>query len=153
MNRKFRTFRCFEQLRHLEERLSASLEDYLEMIYRKTRSQETLRTTELAVELNISGASVTKNVQRLSCLGFIIYEPYGQIKLTPLGEATGEFLYTRHETIEKFFWILGSNDTGFIETEMIEHYLSQNTVKRLELLTAFLLRYQKEWECFTQEIL
>ncbi len=153
MSKKFRTFRCFEQLRHLEERLSASLEDYLEMIYRKTRSQETLRTTELATELNISGASVTKNVQRLSCLGFISYEPYGQIKLTPLGEATGAFLYTRHETIEKFFQILGSDDTGFIETEMIEHYLSQSTVRRLELITAFLQRYHKEWECYKQELL
>ena len=36
MGRIFRTVRGFEQIRLLEESLSPSLEDYLEMIFRKT---------------------------------------------------------------------------------------------------------------------
>ncbi|HHY19929.1 MAG TPA: DtxR family transcriptional regulator [Firmicutes bacterium] len=151
MNQTFRTFRGFEQLRLLEESLSPSLEDYLEMIFRKTRYEETMRNTDLAEELNVSVASATKNVQRLSCLGFIIYEPYGKLKLTKLGEATGQFLYNRHEIIERFFQVLGSLESGFVETEMIEHYLSQSTVERLELLTHFLEKYHQEWINFSAE--
>lgn len=146
MGKRFRTFRGFEIIRSGSDQLSASLEDYLEMIYRKTRSGKPLRTTDLAEELNVSASAITKNVQRLALLGFLSYEPYGKVELTELGEKTGEFLYKRHETIEKFFQSLGCNERGFLETEMIEHYLSQSTVKKLAKLTEFLLDHKEIWQ-------
>lgn len=151
MRKIFKTFRGFERERLLDDVLSPSLEDYLEMIYRKTRDVEVLRSTDLADELNVSAASITKNIQRLSCLGFLSYEPYGKITLTKLGEVTGEFLYSRHDVIEKFFYVLGAKETGFIETEMIEHYLSSSTVRKIAVLTEFLNKHQNEWEMYATQ--
>ena len=65
MGRIFRTVRGFEQIRLSEESLSPSLEDYLEMIFRKTNSEDDLRLSDLADQLHVSAASATKNVQRL----------------------------------------------------------------------------------------
>jgi len=150
MGRIFRTVRGFEQIRLLEESLSPSLEDYLEMIFRKTNSEEDLRLGDLADLLHVSAASATKNVQRLANLGFVSYEPYGKIKLTDLGKKTGEVLLARHETIERFFRVLGVGEIGFEETEMIEHYLSEATVKKLNILTAFLEKQNDEWQEFSE---
>ncbi|MDD2432033.1 MAG: metal-dependent transcriptional regulator [Bacillota bacterium] len=146
MSKKFRTFRGFEIIRSENDQLSASLEDYLEMIYRKTKSEKFMRMTDLADELNVSASAITKNVQRLACLGFVNYEPYGKVELTEMGKHTGEFLYNRHITIERFFQTLGCKDKGFVETEMIEHYLSRSTVSKLEKLTKFLIVYQDIWQ-------
>ena len=83
-------------------------------------------------------------------LGFVSYEPYGKIRLTDLGIKTGEVLLTRHETLEKFFKTLGAGDVGFEETEMIEHYLSEATVKKLRILTAFLEKQSADWQRFSE---
>ncbi len=151
VGKRFKTFRGFETARSCKGKLSASLEDYLEMIYRRTRSGELLKPADLAKELSVSPSAITKNVQRLACLGFVTYEPYGKIQLTDLGAKTGEFLIQRHEIIEEFFAVLGSGEIGFLETEMIEHYLSPATVERLEQLTAFLRHHHRLWREYLDE--
>ena len=67
-----------------------------------------------------------------------------------MGKKTGEVLLARHETIERFFRVLGVGEIGFEETEMIEHYLSEATVKKLNILTAFLEKQNDEWQEFSE---
>ncbi len=73
-------------------------------------------------------------VQKLSRMGLIDYKKYGIIVLTENGKEIGKFLLKRHDIIKNFFEYLGVNENLLIETELIEHNLSVNTLQRIELL-------------------
>jgi DtxR family Mn-dependent transcriptional regulator len=63
----------------------------------------------------------------------------------------GEFLLNRHETVELFLRYIGSVDTLLLETELIEHYLSIDTVKNIKILNDFFATYPEildKWRQF-----
>lgn len=139
MNNEFFTARGYEQKSYDEKLLTASMEDYLEMIYRHTLSgEEFIRINKLADLLNVRDSSVSKMMQKLGALGLINYEKYGLITLTDLGLQIGKFLLQRHSTIEKFLKLLTSSNDVLVETELIEHIISSSTVENLRLLVNFI---------------
>ncbi len=135
-NHKFYTARGYQLLEQNKNRLTPSLEDYLEMIYRNISEHGYIRVNELALELNVKPSSVSKMVVKLSNLGFLDYEKYGAIKLTIKGMQIGSYLIWRHNTIKDFFTLIKDkeNESTLEETELIEHGLSEDTVKSLEKL-------------------
>ena len=50
----------------------------------------------------------------------------------------GAFLLDRHESVETFFRYIGVQDTVSLETELIEHYLSIDTLQNIKILNDFL---------------
>ncbi len=70
-------------------------------------------------------------------MGYLAYEKYGIIQLTQKGEIIGAYLLDRHETVELFLMHIGVLDTVLLETELIEHYLSIDTVKSIKILNHF----------------
>ena len=61
--------------------LTASEEDYIEMIYRLAQPNKIeIRVNELATSLNIKSSSVTKMIKKLNEKNLIIYERYGKIR-------------------------------------------------------------------------
>lgn len=139
MNNEFFTARGYEQKSYDEKLLTASMEDYLEMIYRYTLSgEEFIRVNKLADLLNVRDSSVSKMMQKLGALGLINYEKYGLVTLTDLGLQIGAFLLQRHLTIEKFLKLLTSSSDVLVETELIEHIISTSTVENLQLLVNFI---------------
>jgi DtxR family Mn-dependent transcriptional regulator len=76
-------------------------------------------------------------VQKLAKLGFLDYKKYGIILLTEKGMSLGEFLLKRHNIIEKFLKNIGIKENLLIETELIEHNVSSNTVKSINQLNLF----------------
>lgn len=136
---KFYTVRGYQLHEQEKGVLTASLEDYLEMIYRSIMSSGFVRGNELAKELNVKPSSVSKMIAKLSSLGYIDYEKYGVIKLTEKGIETGKYLLWRHKSIESFFKLVSCDkEIALMETELVEHILSKNTVRNISDLVEFI---------------
>ena len=149
-NREFHTYRGYQLMRQYNIFLTPSMEDYLEMIYRNCIEDGYVRMTSLAEQLNVQAPSATKIVQKLSRKGLLAYEKYGIIQLTERGRKIGEFLLKRHGIVEDFLKSIGASENILIETEMIEHYLSIDTVDSIEMLNMFFEENPKILETFLQ---
>lgn len=129
-NEDFFTFS--EYMKKEYDKLTASMEDYLEMIYRLSNQIGFTRIHDLAKSLNVQPPSATKMVQKLSELKFVNYEKYGIIILTDEGKKMGKYLLNRHNIIEGFFKVLGISDGLLEQTEKVEHTISNETVEYLQ---------------------
>lgn len=128
MNNDFYTFS--EYMKKENNSLTASMEDYLEMIYRLSIKTGFVRLHELADALNVQPPSATKMVQKLAELNLINYEKYGVITLKDTGKAIGKNLIKRHNTIIELLKTLGIEENRLLEeTEKIEHTISENTLQ------------------------
>lgn len=112
--------------------ITASMEDYIEMIYRLSNETGFTRVGDLSKALNVKPSSITKMIKKLDELSLVNYEKYGYIKLTEDGSSYGEYLLYRHNTIEKFLEVIGATKNVLEETEKIEHVLSKETFERIE---------------------
>ncbi len=137
MDNEFHTVRGYQLLHQNNKLLTSAMEDYLEMIFRNTGAEGYFRINELAEKLNVRASSATKMVQKLGELGFIKYKRYGIIELSESGKELGEYLLYRHKTIERFLDMIGINENLLVETELIEHNISANTLEHLEMLHKF----------------
>ncbi|MDT8717641.1 Fur family transcriptional regulator [Clostridium sp. 19966] len=136
-NKHFYTFN--EYMKKDNNLITASMEDYIEMIYRLSRDNGFTRVHELSTALNVQPPSATKMVQKLSDLGLINYQKYGVIILQKHGEDMGEALLKRHELIEALLSILGAPQEDLLEeTEKIEHTISQSTLCHIENFVNFI---------------
>jgi DtxR family transcriptional regulator, Mn-dependent transcriptional regulator len=150
-SREFHTFRGYQLQKEDQKQMTASMEDYLEMIYRLSLEDGYIRVNQLADQLNVQASSVTKVVQKLTSLGLLDYQKYGLIQLTEKGKAKGSFLLNRHMVIENFLRIIGVEDESILrDTEMIEHHLSTNAVQKIKLLYLFLNTNPEILEQFQQ---
>ncbi|WP_455542806.1 metal-dependent transcriptional regulator [Intestinibacter sp.] len=123
-------------------KLTPSEEDYVEMIYRINLRNENVQVKDVANELNIKPASVTKMVKKLNEKGILEYKKYNHIKLTQMGYKLGETLLKRHNTIHKFLEILGVEHDVHEETEKMEHTISYYTLEKMEMLIDFFSKYE-----------
>lgn len=131
-------FYTFNEYMKKEDKLTASMEDYLEMIYRLSLDTNFTRIHDLANALNVQPPSATKMMQKLSDYGLINYERYGIITLTEKGSNLGHFLLDRHNTIEIFLKILGISKNILEQTEKIEHTISNDTLIYLKNFVNFI---------------
>ena len=138
MKNSFHTVRGYENMKSDKNMLTASMEDYLEMIYRCCQSEGFVKLNKLAQNLSVRDSSASKMMKKLGDLGLIKYEPYGVIRLTKNGEEVGRFLLERHNIIAQFLSNIGVKDEVLIETELIEHVISNETLKKIEMLNKFI---------------
>lgn len=118
--------------------ITASMEDYIEMIYRLSLSQGFTRVNELSKSLNVQPPSATKMLHKLSELNLVIYEKYGVIMLTEEGKQMGGLLLTRHNILESFLKLISPKGDVLEQTEKIEHSLTPETIKNLNYFLDFL---------------
>ena len=136
-NNDFYTFS--EYMKKEGNLLTASMEDYLEMIYRLSVSTGFTRIHELSEALNVRPSSTTRMVQKLGELNLLQYEKYGVIILKENGKKLGELLLKRHHIVESFFRLLGVPEDKILkETEKVEHTLSNETTKCFEEYISFI---------------
>ncbi len=150
----FHTVRGYQLLLKDDKLLTPAMEDYLEMVYRNIQEEGYMRINTLSEMLNVKPSSATKMVQKLTELELLDYKKYGIIFLTERGKKYGRFLLKRHNTIEKFLRCIGTRNNLLTETELIEHHISSNTLKNIELLTKFFDAYPEiiiEFEKFKKE--
>lgn len=118
--------------------LTPSEEDYIEMIYRLSLSEDKIKLKEISTSLNIKPPSVTKMIKKLESKNLLIYRKYDYIQLTDIGEIVGKRLFDRHNVVYSFLETIGLKEYIHEETEKIEHTISIETLLRIgELINFF----------------
>ncbi|HEX2219705.1 MAG TPA: metal-dependent transcriptional regulator [Gemmatimonadales bacterium] len=115
------------------EALTRSVEDYLKAIYRLSPQGRAASTSEIAQRLDLSPASVSGMVKRLSEQGLLEHVPYKGVQLTPEGRRAALRMLRRHRLIEAYLVaFLGYTwDTVHDEAERLEHAVSETLVERM----------------------
>ena len=109
-----------------------SMEDHIEQIYLLIENKGYARVSDIAEALSVLPSSVTKMVQKLDKDGYLIYEKYRGLTLTPKGVKLGKRLVQRHELLEQFLRLIGVDEERIYEdVEGIEHHLSWNSIDRI----------------------
>lgn len=112
--------------------LPTSLEKYLLCIYRMLDANKELKSTELARQMNQSLQKAVQALQRLHYQKYIVYSAYQPLKLTTKGEQMAEYLMARTALIDEFLEILQLTEHKEAEKEMMEQYLSYESLKKIE---------------------
>jgi DtxR family transcriptional regulator, Mn-dependent transcriptional regulator len=115
------------------ETLTRSVEDYLKAIYRLSPQGRPAATSEIAQRLELSPASVSGMVKRLSEQGLLEHIPYKGVQLTSEGRRAALRMLRRHRLIEAYLVaFLGYTwDTVHDEAERLEHAVSDTLVDRM----------------------
>lgn len=116
-----------------------SMEDHIEIIYSLIEQKGYARVSDIAEALSVLPSSVTKMVQKLDKDGYLIYERYRGLMLTPQGQKLGKRLVKRHDLLEQFLRLIGvEEDLIYHDVEGIEHHLSWNSINRIADLVQML---------------
>lgn len=134
----------------LAEGLSASLEDYIRVIFHLEESHRAARAKEIADQMNVQRASVTGALKVLASRGLIHYSPYSHITLTTEGRCVAQDIVRRHNTLREFFTTTLQLDPQQAEANAcrIEHAIDAVAVDRLVQFLEFLRhcpRTSLEW--------
>ena len=119
---------------HKTDDLTASMEDYLEMICRMLKGQDIVRIQALSENLHVKPSSASKMVNALKERGYISFQKYGYLTATPKGLEVGEYLLYRHDILHEFLCLLNHSENELEQVEKIEHYINRETVANLHLL-------------------
>jgi len=133
------------------EKLSQSLEDYLESIYIISLDKKIARVKDLVSRLDVKSSSVIGALKKLGAKGYIEHEHYGHIELTLEGKRRAERLYERHTTLTKFFSDILNVDEKTAEEDAcrIEHDLTEESYKKIiKLLVHIISMSETDPECF-----
>jgi len=126
-----------------------SMEDHIEQIYMLIEQKGYARVSDIAESLSVLPSSVTKMVQKLDKDGYLVYERYRGLMLTPKGLKLGKRLVKRHDLLEQFLRLIGvQEDLIYDDVEGIEHHLSWNSIDRI----ADLIQVMEENPQFIQKL-
>lgn len=117
--------------------LSMASEDYLESIYRilseDNRAQDQgVRSVDVAEQLGVSKASVSKALSTLRDAGMIEQARYGRVTLTEEGKKYAKRVWRTHRMLRSFLHDELGVDEQVADEEacLLEHYLSEETTDR-----------------------
>ena len=125
-----------------KEKLTHSIEDYLEMIFLMSEEMDTIRITDIAAKMNVRKSSIHSAVKKMVENDFVEHERYGAIIITEKGKARAQEVYHKHQILKSFFLEILGLPENIAETDAcnIEHYISDQTVSALmELATKLAL--------------
>ena len=107
--------------------------NYLDTILKKKKKNGSVRSIDIAHELDFSKPSVSVAMKRLREKELITVDDGGLIELTEEGRALAENIYERHVILTKALMSLGvTEDTASEEACRLEHYISQETFDRIK---------------------
>ena len=89
-----------------------SAEDYLERILMLRQKNGTVRSIDIARELDYSKPSVSVAMKRLRENGYLQMDPDGLITLLPPGEEIAQRIYARHQLLTEFLMQFGRVAAG-----------------------------------------
>jgi len=115
--------------------LSQAVQDYVKTIY-KLQETGPVSTTEIAHELEVSGASVTGMLKRLSTMGLVDYNSYKGVTLTAAGEKIALEIIRFHRLLELYLkeMIGFPLDKVHEEACRLEHFISEEFVEKITSL-------------------
>lgn len=115
-------------------KIQESGENYLETILLLHKKNGSVRSIDIANELNFSKPSVSRAMGILKNADLITMDNDGHINLTEAGKIKAESIYERHETITSFFVNTLHIDPALAEKDAcrIEHVISQETFEGIK---------------------
>ncbi|MDR0392425.1 MAG: metal-dependent transcriptional regulator [Planctomycetaceae bacterium] len=122
--------------------LTAAMEDYLEAIYHIAQKHGYARSGQISKRLGVHKSTVTTALHQLQVQGYIEYEPYQEVRITPKGELEARGIVRRHDI---FFRLLHnlleieSDEASKLACEL-EHALPPDVVDRFVQLVEKALR-------------
>lgn len=113
--------------------LSASLEDYLEVIFHLVAHKRAARVRDISERLAVSNSSVTGALRALAQRKLVNYAPYELITLTARGKNVALDIIRRHEALRDFFTKILAVDRDIAEDGAcrMEHTLPREVLDRL----------------------
>ena len=114
-------------------KIKESAENYLETILILSKKMGSVRSIDVANEMNFTKASISVAMKRLREDEYIIVDKNGAIHLTEKGTGIAARIYERHQLIAKILIALGvSEETAYEDSCKIEHVISDETFKKLK---------------------
>ncbi len=115
-------------------KIMESGEDYLEMILiLQNRTGTSVRSVDIAAELNVSKASVSVAMKNLRNGGYIRMGENHEISLTEQGRKLAETIYERHLLFSDVLCSLGvEKETALRDACRMEHALSAESFEALK---------------------
>ena len=115
-------------------KIHESGEMYLETILILLQKNGSVRSIDIANELNFSKPSVSRAMGILKNEGMITMDEIGQISLTQEGRKKAESIYERHKTITAFLSRTLCLDPSLTEEDAcrMEHILSQEVFEKMK---------------------
>ena len=89
--------------RNLEKPISASLEDYLEVIYEIFEEKKGVKAVEISRRLGVGRSSVTDALKTLADKNLVNYGRYDVLSLTKEGEKIAQSVIVKHSVLQDFF--------------------------------------------------
>lgn len=114
-------------------KLSQSLEDYLEAIYEIALKKKAARAKDISERLEVNRSSVTGALHMLADRNLINYAPYDLVTLTSRGEQAAAAISKRHAALRDFLVEVLGVEPGSAEQSAcgMEHAVSEQILDRL----------------------
>lgn len=111
-----------------------SAENYLETILILQERKGSVRSIDIANELNFSKPSVSVAMKNLRENGYIQVDNGGCITLTDAGFEIADRMYERHRTISEYFMLLGVEpEIAVKDACRIEHIISNESFQAIKV--------------------
>jgi len=122
------------------DKLTTSLEDYLEAILFLEEKNRVARVKDIADFLSVQMPSVTGALKTLRSKDLVEYERNSFINLTKEGKKIAKSIRKKHDILHNFLKdiLLLPEDVADTEACKIEHSIDQLTAQRIDNLTAFI---------------
>lgn len=110
-----------------------SAENYLETIYVLLNRIGTVRSIDIANEMNFSRPSVSVAMKKLRENNLIRVDDSGHIKLTKAGLKIAETMYERHTFLSEYLISIGVDEKTAVEDACrMEHVISQESFEKIQ---------------------
>lgn len=115
-------------------KIHESGENYLETILLLTNKNGSVRSIDIAAELDFSKPSVSRAIKILKEAGMVIVEKSGNLILTEAGRIRAEQIYERHNVIAEFLSSVLGVEESVAEKDAcrIEHIISTETFEKIK---------------------
>jgi DtxR family Mn-dependent transcriptional regulator len=113
--------------------ISHAMQDYLKSIFELAGESGLASTSDLALRLKVTPASVTGMAKKLADLHLVDHEPYRGVRLSPSGARIALEMIRHHRLIELYLAeALGVPwDQVHAEAERLEHVISEDLEQRM----------------------
>lgn len=114
-------------------KIHESAENYLETILMLRQRKGSVRSIDIANELEFSKPSVSVAMKNLRLNGYIEVDPSGEIRLLPAGEEIAQKVLEKHTLVTNFLVALGvSPEVAAEDACRIEHVLSNESFEAIK---------------------
>lgn len=118
-------------------------EQYIETIYEIVETKGYARVKDVSQTLGVGLSAVSEMFKKLDEEGYVNYEKYGGVTLTPKGEKIAIKLSEKHKVLREFLIILGLDEEMADEDACeIEHVAKRETMDRLTKFVDFIHRHE-----------